>query len=220
MTGMNNQLPVIMSTEIVHSNHMIADPLSRVQNIRFKSHNIHKRWVLHYQGELVGGTGNKTLARFIGVGDAAACATTIQHEASIEGIQRLKVAIHCGAYFEDEEASDGNALETASDILDMTPPGVVYISDHAVKMMHDPTGFRITFVLEKGFSGVSGQMKLFRLEMKTWMQQHEPGLKQLIVEKDKSPVPTDPILSKRSFVLVTAIGMLSILALVLCWLIK
>lgn len=124
----SRQLAAIMFTDIVgYTQMMQADEHKAVSIIKHYNTALEK-WVTHFHGRIVNYYGDGSLCIFSSATDAVNCSVEIQKELRAEPAVPLRIGLHIGEVFFEDEKALGDGVNVASRIQSLGHANTILIS--------------------------------------------------------------------------------------------
>ncbi len=127
------RLAAIMFTDIVRYSSIMSQNEEQALELLHKNRSIQKHLIDQYNGTCLKEMGDGILAMFNTAFDSQACALAIQKSIKEQCTHQVRIGIHLGdIYLEDNDAF-GDGVNVASRIQSIADPGGIYISESVFK---------------------------------------------------------------------------------------
>lgn len=124
----SRQLAAIMFTDIAGYTEMMQADEHRTVSIIKHYNVVLEKWVTHFQGRIVNYYGDGSLCLFSSATDAVNCAIEIQKELRTEPVVPLRIGLHVGEVFFEDEKAMGDGVNVASRIQSLGQANTILIS--------------------------------------------------------------------------------------------
>ncbi len=141
-----HRLAAVMFTDIVGYTAMMGRNEQRALELLKKNRQIHKPLIEKYDGVLIKEMGDGILARFDSAYDAVLCAISIQESASKDFNGRLRIGLHIGDVFVENNDIFGDGVNVASRIESIADPGSIYLSEDFYKSIQNHTDIKTRYL--------------------------------------------------------------------------
>jgi TolB-like protein/class 3 adenylate cyclase/Tfp pilus assembly protein PilF len=136
----SRQLAAIMFTDIVGYTEMMQANEHRATTLIKHYHTVLEKWVNHFNGRIVNDYGDGSLSIFSSATDAVNCSIEIQKELRIEPKVPLRIGLHIGEIFFEEDKALGDGVNVASRIQSLGQENTILVSAEIHdKIRNNPT---------------------------------------------------------------------------------
>jgi class 3 adenylate cyclase/TolB-like protein/Tfp pilus assembly protein PilF len=146
MTNSSRQLSAIMFTDIVGYTSMMGRDENLALELLRKNRSIHNPLIKKYNGHLIKEMGDGVLARFDSAYDAVKCAIEIQEAAAVDFNGQLRIGLHLGEIYIENNDIFGDGVNIASRIESLADPGGIYLSGEFQKAIQNHTDIKVRYL--------------------------------------------------------------------------
>ncbi|MEO6132838.1 MAG: adenylate/guanylate cyclase domain-containing protein, partial [Saprospiraceae bacterium] len=159
----SRQLAAIMFTDIVgYTQMMHADEHKTVTVIKHYNSALEK-WVAQYHGRVINYYGDGSLCIFSSVTDAVHCSIELQKELRIKPAVPLRIGLHIGEVFFENEKALGDGVNVASRIQSLGQENTILISAEIHDVIKNDSSITTLSLGHFDFKHVKKPMEVFAL---------------------------------------------------------
>ena len=197
----DRRLAAIMFTDIVGYTALMGRDEDKAFEILRINKEIHTHLIEKYQGTLIKEMGDGILISFNSSLKAVRCAIEVQSECKKKEIP-LKIGIHEGDMVFAGDDVWGDGVNIASRLEGITETGNISISEAIYRNVKNKSGIYTAFLEEKVLKNVDEPVKIYQVSGQ-----------EITIERKKADKPSKSI-SKKGIFIVTAIGILLVIAII------
>lgn len=128
---MQRRLSAILAADVVDYSRLIGeDQVGTLAALRLFRNELFAPTVAGFRGTVIKSMGDGWLVEFASAGEAVDCAIQIQSELASHESIRLRIGIHIGDVFREDEDIFGDTVNIAARLEEVAPGGSILISDH------------------------------------------------------------------------------------------
>ena len=159
----SRQLAAIMFTDIVgYTTMMQQNENKAVAAIKHYNATLEK-WVAHYNGRLLNFYGDGSLCSFSSATDAVNCSIEIQKELRTDPVVPLRIGLHIGEVFFEQEKALGDGVNVASRIQSLGQENTILISAEIHDKIKNNPSITTVSLGHFDFKNVSKPLEIFAL---------------------------------------------------------
>jgi TolB-like protein/class 3 adenylate cyclase len=157
------QLAAIMFTDIVgYTAMMQADEQKAVAVIKHYNATLEK-WVTHFNGQVINYYGDGSLCIFSSATDAVNCSLAVQKELRTEPVVPLRIGLHIGEVFFENEKALGDGVNVASRVQSLGQENTILISEEVHNKIKNNDSIKTKSLGQFDFKNVGKPMEVFAL---------------------------------------------------------
>src|SRR5580704_4134306 len=156
------QLAAIMFTDIVGYTALMGSDEQKAFDLVKSNRQIQRPTIEAHNGRFIKELGDGVLASFNTATDAVSAAIKIQLDCHALNKFQLKIGIHLGEVFFENEDIFGDGVNIASRIQSAAEPGCIYISE-AVHNNISNKNFETRFIAEENLKNVKHPIKIYNV---------------------------------------------------------
>jgi len=181
---MNEQrkLAAIMFTDIVGYTALMGKDEQKAMQILHKNRNVLMQLIKQFNGEWLKEMGDGTLSSFYSAVDAVNCAMEIQRSLKDDPDLNIRIAIHVGEVVLKGKDMYGDAVNVASRIEPLAPPGGICISERVYSNIKNQTGIKTRSIGKHNLKNVDEEMEIYSVDID----------KEILPQNEVS-IPSEPV---------------------------
>ncbi len=157
------QLAAILFTDIVGSTAMMQQDEQNAVIITKKYIRVLKQLVSLHEGKILNDYGDGSLCTFSSTTEALRCAIEMQQQFQYEPKVPLRIGLHVGEIFFEEEKVLGDGVNIASRIQSLGKANTILFSKEVFDKIRNQSEFKSVLVGSFEFKNVNGPMEVFAL---------------------------------------------------------
>ena len=159
----SRQLAAIMFTDIIgYTTMMQQNERMAVAAIKHYNNTLEK-WVRHFNGRILNFYGDGNLCSFSSVTDAVNCSIEVQKELRLEPAVPLRIGLHIGEIFFEQEKALGDGVNVASRIQSLGQENTILISAEIHDKIKNNPSFTTLSLGQFDFKNVNKPLEIFAL---------------------------------------------------------
>ncbi len=159
----SRQLAAIMFTDIVgYTAMMQADEQKAVAVIKHYNTTLEK-WVTHFNGQVLNYYGDGSLCIFSSATDAVYCSLEVQKDLKTEPVVPLRIGLHIGEVFFENEKALGDGVNVASRVQSLGQENTILISEEVHNKIKNNDSITTKSLGQFDFKNVGKPMEVFAL---------------------------------------------------------
>jgi TolB-like protein/class 3 adenylate cyclase/Flp pilus assembly protein TadD len=158
-----HQLAAIMFTDIVGYTALMGDDEQKAFQILATNRELQKPIIEKHNGRWIKEIGDGILASFNSVSDAVYAAGELQKQCNEAGAYLLRIGIHEGEIVLDGNDVFGDAVNIASRIQSVAPPGSIAISETVYRNVVNKPGIRTRYIKTEKLKNVKAPVKIYEV---------------------------------------------------------
>jgi len=164
---MNEQrkLAAIMFTDIAGYTALMGKDEQKAMQIIHKNRNVLMPLIKQFNGEWLKEMGDGTLSSFYSAVDAVNCAMEIQRSLKDDPDLNIRIAIHVGEVVLKEKDIYGDAVNVASRIEPLTPPGGICISERVYSNIKNQPGIKTHSIGKHNLKNVDEEIEIYSVDI-------------------------------------------------------
>jgi len=159
----NNRLMAILFSDIAGYTALMSKDEKQALTVLDTNRKIHENTIALFNGSLLKETGDGILASFTSVMDAVLCGMAIQKNVAEAGTFQLRIGIHLGEIYIENNDIFGDGVNIASRIEAISEPGMVSMTEAVYSNVKNKLEQKITFIGEKELKNVDGLVKIYQV---------------------------------------------------------
>jgi class 3 adenylate cyclase len=157
------QLAAIMFTDIVGYTALMGNDEQKAFDLLRKNREIHKPTIEEFGGQLIKELGDGVMASFPAVSNAVYAAIRIQEACQQAGAFELRIGIHLGEVVFENNDIFGDAVNIASRLQALAPPGGIYVSAAVQRDLSNKSEIQVEFVSIENLKNVKEPVQVYRI---------------------------------------------------------
>jgi class 3 adenylate cyclase len=159
----SRQLAAIMFTDIVGYTALMGNDEQKAFELLRKNREIHKPTIEHFGGQLIKELGDGVMASFPAVSNAVYAAIRIQEACQQAGAFELRIGIHLGEVVFENNDIFGDAVNIASRLQALAPPGGIFVSAAVQRDLSNKSEIQVEFVSIENLKNVKEPVQVYRI---------------------------------------------------------
>jgi adenylate cyclase len=156
-----HRLAAVMFTDIVGYTAMMGRNEESALELLRKNRQIQKPLIEKYDGLLIKEMGDGILARFDSAYDAVCCAISIQETVRKDFNGRLRIGLHIGDIYIEDNDIFGDGVNVASRIESIADPGSIYLSGEFYKSIQNHTDIKTRYLAKAELKNVIDPVAIY-----------------------------------------------------------
>ncbi len=157
------QLSAIMFTDIVGYTALMGNNEEKAFELLRKNREIQKPVIEEFGGQLIKELGDGVLASFPAVSNAVYAAIKIQEACNHSKAFELRIGIHQGEVVFENGDIFGDAVNIASRLQSVAPPGGIFVSESVHRDLLNKNNIRSEFIRTETLKNVKDPVKVYKI---------------------------------------------------------
>jgi adenylate cyclase len=159
----SRQLAAIMFTDIVGYTAMMQQNEEKAVAVIKHYNATLEKWVTHFNGQVLNYYGDGSLCIFSSATDAVNCSLAVQKELRTEPVVPLRIGLHIGEVFFENEKALGDGVNVASRVQSLGQENTILISDEIQNKIKNNNSITTISLGHFEFKNVGKSMEVFAL---------------------------------------------------------
>ncbi len=159
----SRQLAAIMFTDIVGYTAMMQQNEEKAVAVIKHYNAALEKWVTHFNGQVINYYGDGSLCIFSSATDAVNCSLEVQKDLKTEPLVPLRIGLHIGEVFFEDEKALGNGVNVASRIQSLGQENTILISAEIHDKIKNNVSISTVSLGQFDFKNVGSAMEVFAL---------------------------------------------------------
>jgi len=159
----SRQLAAIMFTDIVGYTALMGNNEQRAFELLRKNREIQKPVVEEFGGRWIKELGDGAMISFSAVSNAVYAAIKIQEACDRAGEFQLRVGIHLGEVVFENDDIFGDAVNIASRLQSIAPPGGIFVSESVQRDISNKQDIKSEFVRVENLKNVKDPIQVYKI---------------------------------------------------------
>lgn len=160
-----NRLMAILFSDIMNYTSLMGQDEKNALQILDENRKIHRSCMINYNGIILKEIGDGILASFNSVSDAVQCGVLIQKLIKESGKYQLRIGIHLGEMYSENNDVFGDGVNIASRIQSVALPGTVSISEAVYNNIKNKIEQEVVFAGEKELKNIAEPVKIYQVNI-------------------------------------------------------
>ncbi len=157
------QLAAIMFTDIVGYTAMMQQNEEKAVVVIKHYNSTLEKWVTHFNGQVLNYYGDGSLCIFSSTTDAVNCSLAVQKELRTEPVVPLRIGLHIGEVFFENEKALGDGVNVASRVQSLGQENTILISEEVHNKIKNNNSITTKSLGQFDFKNVGKPMEVFAL---------------------------------------------------------
>jgi adenylate cyclase len=159
----SRQLAAIMFTDIVGYTAMMQRNEQEAVSVIKHYNAVLEKWVKHFNGRIVNYYGDGSLCIFSSATDAVYCTLEVQKELQIDPVVPLRIGLHIGEVFFEEDKALGDGVNVASRVQSLGQENTILISGEIYDKIKNNDSFKTVSLGFFHFKNVDKPLEIYAL---------------------------------------------------------